>query len=104
MGTHENVDDYSKMWMGIYDDDLMSIINFYKFEINEQHIDHCTSEKDFTKLKCDVRNGQGNNIFSSGSCEMECAYLHSNGQNIVIDRLQELRYIRPQISTFKGGS
>lgn len=36
--------------------------------------------------------------------EMECAYLHSNGQNIIIDRLQELRFIRPQISTFKGGS
>lgn len=36
--------------------------------------------------------------------EMECAYLHSNGKNIIIDRLQELRFIRPQISTFKGGS
>ncbi|MTD29686.1 septum site-determining protein MinC [Planomicrobium sp. YIM 101495] len=35
--------------------------------------------------------------------EMECAYLHTNGK-IIIDRLQELRYIRPQISTFKGGS
>lgn len=35
--------------------------------------------------------------------EMECAYLHANG-HIIIDRLQELRFIRPQISTFKGGS
>lgn len=35
--------------------------------------------------------------------EMECAYLHTNG-TIIIDRLQELRFIRPQISTFKGGS
>lgn len=35
--------------------------------------------------------------------EMECAYLHTSGK-IIIDRLQELRYIRPQISTFKGGS
>ncbi|MGI2326473.1 septum site-determining protein MinC [Planococcus sp. YIM B11945] len=35
--------------------------------------------------------------------EMECAYLHTNG-HIIIDRLQELRYIRPEISTFKGGS
>ncbi|EMF45307.1 Septum site-determining protein MinC [Planococcus halocryophilus Or1] len=35
--------------------------------------------------------------------EMECAYLHKNG-TIIIDRLQELRFIRPQISTFKGGS
>ena len=35
--------------------------------------------------------------------EMECAYLHTNG-HIIIDRLQELRFIRPQISTFKGGS
>ena len=35
--------------------------------------------------------------------EMECAYLHSNG-HIIIDRLQELRFLRPQISTFKGGS
>ncbi|MDN7240362.1 septum site-determining protein MinC [Planococcus sp. N028] len=35
--------------------------------------------------------------------EMECAYLHNNG-HIIIDRLQELRYIRPEISTFKGGS
>lgn len=35
--------------------------------------------------------------------EMECAYLHNNG-HIIIDRLQELRFIRPEISTFKGGS
>ncbi|HSP21787.1 MAG TPA: septum site-determining protein MinC [Planococcus sp. (in: firmicutes)] len=35
--------------------------------------------------------------------EMECAYLHKNG-NIIIDRLQELRFLRPEISTFKGGS
>ncbi|RNF40946.1 septum site-determining protein MinC [Planococcus salinus] len=35
--------------------------------------------------------------------EMECAYLHTNG-SIIIDRLQELRFIRPEISTFKGGS
>lgn len=34
--------------------------------------------------------------------EMECAYLHKNG-TIAIDRLQELRIIRPQLSTFKGG-
>lgn len=35
--------------------------------------------------------------------EMECAYLHTNG-TIAIDRLQELRLIRPNLSTFKGGS
>ncbi|ANU16944.1 septum site-determining protein MinC [Planococcus maritimus] len=35
--------------------------------------------------------------------EMECAYLHTSGK-IIIDRLQELRFLRPQISTFKGGS
>ncbi len=35
--------------------------------------------------------------------EMECAYLHANGF-IAIDRLQELRILRPQLSTFKGGS
>jgi len=35
--------------------------------------------------------------------EMECAYLHSNGF-IAIDRLQELRILRPQLSSFKGGS
>lgn len=34
--------------------------------------------------------------------EMECAYIHTNGF-IAIDRLQELRIIRPQLSTFKGG-
>jgi len=35
--------------------------------------------------------------------EMECAYLHSNGF-IAIDRLQDLRLLRPNLSTFKGGS
>lgn len=35
--------------------------------------------------------------------EMECAYLHDNGQ-IVIDRLQNLRNIRPNLATIKGGS
>lgn len=35
--------------------------------------------------------------------EMECAYLHANGF-IAIDRLQELRILRPGLSTFKGGS
>lgn len=35
--------------------------------------------------------------------EMECAYLHANGF-IAIDRLQELRLLRPQLSTFRGGS
>lgn len=35
--------------------------------------------------------------------EMECAYLHTNGL-IAIDRLQELRILRPNLSTFKGGS
>ena len=35
--------------------------------------------------------------------EMECAFLHTNGF-IAIDRLQELRLIRPNLSTFKGGS
>ena len=35
--------------------------------------------------------------------EMECAFLHTNG-SIAIDRLQELRLIRPNLSTFKGGS
>lgn len=35
--------------------------------------------------------------------EMECAYLHTNG-SIAIDRLQELRLLRPNLSTFKGGS
>lgn len=35
--------------------------------------------------------------------EMECAYLHTNGF-IVIDRLQELRILRPELSSFKGGS
>ncbi|MDV6377218.1 septum site-determining protein MinC [Sporosarcina sp. GW1-11] len=34
--------------------------------------------------------------------EMECAYLHKNGQ-IAIDRLQELRHLRPNLATFKGG-
>lgn len=34
--------------------------------------------------------------------EMECAYLHTNGM-ITIDRLQELRIIRPNLSSFKGG-
>lgn len=34
--------------------------------------------------------------------EMECAYLHTNGL-IAIDRLQELRILRPNLSTFKGG-
>ena len=35
--------------------------------------------------------------------EMECAYLHANGF-IAIDRLQELRILRPQLSSFKGGN
>lgn len=35
--------------------------------------------------------------------EMECAYLHAN-DFIAIDRLQELRILRPNLSTFKGGS
>lgn len=35
--------------------------------------------------------------------EMECAYLHPNG-SIAINRLQELRILRPQLSSFKGGS
>ncbi|MGN7388449.1 septum site-determining protein MinC [Sporosarcina sp. SAFN-015] len=35
--------------------------------------------------------------------EMECAYIHPNGF-IAIDRLQELRILRPNLSTFKGGS
>ncbi len=35
--------------------------------------------------------------------EMECAYIHSNG-HIAIDRLQDLRNLRPNLSTFKGGS
>ncbi|GEK34390.1 septum site-determining protein MinC [Kurthia sibirica] len=35
--------------------------------------------------------------------EMECAYLLADG-NIAIKRLQELRVIRPNLSTFKGGS
>ncbi|WP_192598428.1 septum site-determining protein MinC [Sporosarcina limicola] len=35
--------------------------------------------------------------------EMECAYVHSNGF-IAIDRLQELRILRPGLSSFKGGS
>jgi len=35
--------------------------------------------------------------------EMECAYIHSNG-HITIDRLQDLRLFRPNLSTFKGGS
>ncbi|QUG42229.1 septum site-determining protein MinC [Psychrobacillus sp. INOP01] len=35
--------------------------------------------------------------------EMECAYLHTNG-SIAIDRLQDLRLLRPNLSTFKGGS
>lgn len=35
--------------------------------------------------------------------EMECAYLHENGF-IAIDRLQELRLLRPGLATFKGGS
>ncbi|SUJ07647.1 Septum site-determining protein MinC [Sporosarcina pasteurii] len=34
--------------------------------------------------------------------EMECAYIHTNGF-ITIDRLQELRIIRPHLSSFKGG-
>lgn len=34
--------------------------------------------------------------------EMECAYINKNGQ-ISIDRLQELRYLRPNLATFKGG-
>ncbi|MCM3316862.1 septum site-determining protein MinC [Rummeliibacillus stabekisii] len=35
--------------------------------------------------------------------EMECAYIHTNGR-IAIDRLQDLRNLRPNLSTFKGGS
>lgn len=35
--------------------------------------------------------------------EMECAYLHPNGF-IAINRLQELRILRPGLSSFKGGS
>ncbi len=35
--------------------------------------------------------------------EMECAYLHPNG-SIAINRLQELRILRPGLSSFKGGS
>lgn len=35
--------------------------------------------------------------------EMECAYIHENGL-IAIDRLQELRHLRPGLATFKGGS
>lgn len=34
--------------------------------------------------------------------EMECAYLQENGQ-IAINRLQELRHLRPDLATFKGG-
>lgn len=35
--------------------------------------------------------------------EMECAYLLDDG-TIAIKRLQDLRIIRPELSTFKGGS
>lgn len=41
-------------------------------------------------------------VILSGQPEMECAYIHSNG-SIAIDRLQELRNIRPELTTFKGG-
>ncbi|MBM7584840.1 septum site-determining protein MinC [Bacillus pakistanensis] len=34
--------------------------------------------------------------------EMECAYIDDSNQ-IVVDRLQVLRHIRPNISSFKGG-
>lgn len=35
--------------------------------------------------------------------EMECAYVDDNGQ-IVVDRLQVLKHLRPNITSFKGGS
>jgi superfamily II DNA helicase RecQ len=58
-------------------DDLISIINFYKLVIKKQDIDHCTSEKDFTKLKCEIKNGQGDNIYAKGTCEAECKYFEN---------------------------
>ncbi|MBQ0139825.1 MAG: septum site-determining protein MinC [Kurthia sp.] len=39
----------------------------------------------------------------SNKPEMECAYLLDDG-TIAIKRLQDLRIIRPKLSTFKGGS
>ncbi|MBW3111861.1 MULTISPECIES: septum site-determining protein MinC [Bacillaceae] len=35
--------------------------------------------------------------------EMECAYVDDSGQ-IVVDRLQVLKHLRPNITSFKGGS
>ncbi|MGM0830471.1 MAG: septum site-determining protein MinC [Bacillota bacterium] len=35
--------------------------------------------------------------------EMECAYVDDQGQ-IVVDRLQVLKHLRPNITSFKGGS
>ncbi|PFG05536.1 septum site-determining protein MinC [Bacillus sp. es.034] len=35
--------------------------------------------------------------------EMECAYVDESGQ-IVVDRLQVLKHLRPNITSFKGGS
>ena len=35
--------------------------------------------------------------------EMECAYVDEQGQ-IVVDRLQVLKHLRPNITSFKGGS
>jgi superfamily II DNA helicase RecQ len=53
-------------------DDLNTIIKHYNFNITDKNIDHCNSEKDFTKLKCDIKNGKDKNIYAQGTCEAEC--------------------------------
>lgn len=55
-------------------EDLNLIINFYDLDIKENNLDHCNSEKDFTKLKCEIKNGKGHNIYARGTCEVECKY------------------------------
>jgi superfamily II DNA helicase RecQ len=57
-------------------DDLMSIIDFYSLKIKEENIDHCNSEKDFTKLKCDIKNSNDKNIYAQGTCEAECQFFN----------------------------
>lgn len=68
--TKAPIDTIKHKWFNY--DDLNTIINHYSFDISEENIDHCNSEKDFTKLKCEIKNDRGDNIYSRGNCQMEC--------------------------------
>ena len=51
----------------------------------------------------DSLNRSPDRVEEEDNREMECAYVDESGQ-IVVDRLQVLKHLRPNITSFKGGS